>query len=231
MLEALILAAAATCADSYVSVHFAVSEPGAEPWGWGPPPRITRCEDCRDVDVAIPGRTGRLRVQRSPVLKVDGREISSATIVAWTSPYDPDEIYYQLYGAGLSPQLWERLARILSENLNETIVVFHCDEVTHVGHVNSGWKDFLPLATVSSEAEAREFSARMNLNPTVVPFDRKQDEQERVEFLRAVLSEYAAAPDPRRAIEQKDPQLHRFLEGHPAYWEILDEVRKELEHR
>lgn len=218
---ALLLLAAAACGDAGLTVHLAVTDP-AEWKGFGPPPRFTRCDDCRSVQYALWGTPQEIQIDPEPLLRVDGEHVSRAVITVETNPLDLDTRYYVL---SLEPSQGLRadMARAAMEHRNERFVVLCDSEVIQESRVGPLWKRFLRAGVFRSEEEASALASRLGLSPEIIPFDESYDERGRIQFLRVMLGEYAGEPHPKQLIEERDPRLFDFLNQHPKYWALLDE--------
>lgn len=227
----LLLFALGLCQESYLALHFAVSNRQTEslaPYYHGPRPRFTTCSHCVDVAFALPTHSGSLSVDPKPILRIDRRQIASSAIEAATPVYHPETRVYSLY---LFPneEISERLARIVEGSRNELLVRMSCSQVTDIGRVGPVVKRSLRAGRFKSEREARELARHLEIHPKMIPFDAEMDERHRLEWLRAALGEYAGLPNQRQQIRQREPELHRFLENHPRYWSVLVEVEEEME--
>jgi hypothetical protein len=56
----------------------------------------------------------------------------------------------------------------------------------------------------------------------VTPFAPEKEEEERVAYIRSILRRFKADPKARERVAVEEPDLYRFLNDHPGYWEILD---------
>lgn len=218
----LFLLTAAMCSEPFVSVHLAVSEDRSTWPAFGPEPRITSCAGCEEVGYSIAGRAGKVRIVPKPLLQISGVQVRESQIVAETDLYDPEKLYYQLL---LLPNddLLSEIGKIIDDHWNDRVVMFNCSDVTQIDWITPLWKRNIPVGIFESRQGARTVANRLGIKPEVIPFDRDKDEASRVEYLRAIFREYAGQPNPRQQIAREKPELHRFLEKYPSYWNIFEE--------
>ena len=176
----------------------------------GPRGRLRDCSDCEEIEYAFAGRSGRLRIDPEPVLRIDRQRISSSEIHARSRVYQPERIYYELV---LFPDgaLSQDLTLLVERNRYEVITVLRCSKVTYVSRAAPPWTHFVPAGVFDSEVEARRFADELGLRPTLHPFDPERDERDRVDLLRVILGEYAGEGDARNR-----PSCHQQLPTEPA---------------
>ncbi len=223
---AVLLLAAATCSDPYLSVHLA---PSANPTEWpryGPRPRFTVCNNCQEIDYRVLTLVGRVQIDPHPVLRIDSKHVTASEIRVATSPYEPERPYYELL---LWPDrnLASELADLVEAHRNDVALVLSCSDVTQFQRITLLWARYIPVAASYSEADVRRVATRLGLDPKLIPLDRAADEERRVQFLRSTLSDYAGEPNARERIAREQPNLYKFLETHPKYWRILAEEEED----
>ena len=210
------------CLEPFLSLYLVVSDDSSEWPTFGPKPKFTKCTKCVEMKFGVSGLEQVVRAAREPFLRIEAPQISESWVYVESDLYNPEKLYYQLL---IFPNetLSKEISRFIDSNWNDRVVVRHCAKVTNVDWISPRWRRNVRAGVLESESAALDLAHRLKLRPKVVPYDRARDDASRLEYIRSILSEYAAYSNARERIAKDNPELHHFLQQHPEYWKLLGE--------